>query len=210
MSDNNKRIREVLHSLREFYPDAETRGRLHYSFVHSFLWQYVAQNPQAFFGNLLESNLPGGPIPPTRFIQSRWTMFENLAGQVPRPGLLAMLLGRKVTFRRVTDLSMALYTLGCGPLALIRMPPPEGPTQAYYIGIVLLADSAPARVRYFTLELIDRDTPTANVAGVICEWIPDGTHRNHGALIRVDGGASFVHAIQRLVSSPRHGGTSVA
>src|SRR6516164_6768980 len=77
----NPKIQEDTRTLREFYPDSAMRHRVHYTFAHRFLPQYVHQNPYAFFKYLYAENRQE----PTRFIQSRWSMiYEEMLGLAPR------------------------------------------------------------------------------------------------------------------------------
>jgi hypothetical protein len=84
--------------------------------------------------------MPGGPMEPTRFIQSRWMMFEQTSGLV-NPGSDAPDEG--MGFRRVSDLRMSLHELGGRTGALIEMPPAEQPAEACFIAMVLLAAGRP-------------------------------------------------------------------
>ena len=109
---------------------------------------------------------------PTRFIQSRWGLYEGAVGLAAwKTGS-----GKDLVFRRVTDLSLTLHQVAGHPVGLVRMPPPEAPLQAFFVAVVLLAPAdaperwpADARARLFTLEA-EMDRPLGSEArGVLCE-----------------------------------------
>jgi hypothetical protein len=191
-------ILEESRPLAEFYPDAQERSRAHYAFAHRFLPHYAHQNP-------MRAVLLNG-TDPTRFIQARWQMFEDVAGLRPYGDTPERLL-----FRRVTDLTAWHEFVGGHPALVIQMPVPEGPACAFYLTVVLLvsesafqaADAAlraytpeapeqfdqrllaPLRTapcRYFTLEksLGLEGTAEELKLGILCEWTRDGSHCNFG------------------------------
>src|SRR5713101_6578141 len=156
----NPKIHEDIRALKEFYPDPATRNKVHRAFAHRFLPQYVQQNPYAFFNYLYGEK----PQEPTRFIQSRWSMiFEDMIGVAPK--------GRDeskegVLFRRVSDLTMTIQELAGKATALVNMPTPEGPTAAFFVGVVLSASTAKpetwprdVEARVFTLEAEVEECP---------------------------------------------------
>src|SRR5207248_2003874 len=107
------KMKEDTRLLKEFYPDATARHRVHSGFAHQFLPQYVQQNPYAFLSYVFRQDMPGGAMEPTRFIQSRWSsIFEEWAGLAPkeRPG-------EPMVFRRVSDLSMSVHSVAGRPTA---------------------------------------------------------------------------------------------
>ena len=177
-------IEEIWQSLREFYPDPQTRHRVHYTFAHRFLPQYVRQNPYAFFSYLFNPNLPGGAMDPRRFLHSRWEMFEINAGLVPDPGNP---LRNPTPWRRPTDLTMTIHILGGRPCALVHLPVPEQPVEAHFVGVVLQAQAADVgswpedvSARVFTLEAAHHSSPGIAPYGVFCEWTKEGVHNNYG------------------------------
>jgi hypothetical protein len=194
-------IPEDCRALRGFYPDPVLRHQVHYAFAHSFVPQYVHQNPFAFFSYLFNQSLPGGAIDPTRFIHSRWSAIFLLdAGLI---GLEANPSETEMAFRRVTDLGMTLHELNGRPVALIHMPVPEQCPDAFFVAVVLLAtgkqpDSWPSEVqaRVFTLEHGVGDGHSGE--GVPCEWTVDGTHHNFGRTI-VATPEAFLQAIGTLL-----------
>lgn len=188
----NAQIHEDTRTLQEFYPDPVKRHQVHYNFAHRFLPQYVQQNPYAFFGYLFCRDVPGCPMDPTRFIHSRWGMFEGIAGLFPRQ--IVPPEGGRI-FRRVSDLTMTVQELAGHPIALVKMPEPERPPDAFFVAVALLAPAANSenwprdvQARVFTLEVGDpAQVPVAK--GVFCEWAKDGQHRNFGLVIPVERGA---------------------
>ena len=197
----NVDIREDSRTLREFYPEPTLRHQVHYAFAHQFLPQYVQQNPFAFFSYLYNQNLPGGPIEPTRFIHSRWSMIF-----LSRAGL------EWGGFRRVTDLSMSIQELGGRASALVQMPPPEESPEAYFVCVVSFARPAafllPApeasscphdfRARVFTLEAHAHGDGNN---GLMCEWTKEAKHENFGVAVPADR-IAFLSALESLLASP--------
>ncbi len=195
------KLNENLRTLREFYPEPSLRHQVHYSFAHRFLPQYIHDNPYRFFSYLYRQDMPGGPMEPTRFIQSRWMMFEQTAGLV-NPGSDAADEG--IGFRRVSDLRMSLHELGGRAGALIEMPPAEQPAEACFIAAVLLAAGTDAtawapdvRARVFTLEAMAGEPSGLAKACVICEWTSDQQHRNSRMTAPPDG-AAFLRAVTAM------------
>jgi hypothetical protein len=81
-----------------------------------------------------------------------------------------------------TDLSCSGVSTGAGgTLLVIRMPPPSGVPEAYYIGAwwVPAAAGVTEVARYFTLEL-GFDLRAGDRSTVFCEWVPGGHHNNMG------------------------------
>jgi hypothetical protein len=154
--------------LLAFYPDASLRHQAHYQFAHRFLPKYVHDDPYRFFR-------PICPEAPTLFIHMTWDMFLHMAGLI-----------RGHRLRRVSDLTMSLQQLAGHLVALIEMPTPEAPNEAFFVAVVLLADSAPPEprptnvsARVFTLEAEHKETAVAGEA-IVGEWASDGTHLNYG------------------------------
>ena len=180
-------------TLRDFYPDSAVRHKVHYSFAHRFFPAYVQQNPSRFFAYLFLPHTPNGPMEPTRFIQSRWQMFEENTGLIKVEGDP---VNGGMLIHRISDLAMSIHVLADKPVALVQMPSPEQPCEAYFVAAALLASStatqgwpADARARVFTLESFHHalypDLPDARERGVFCEWDKSGEHRNFGFSIRV-------------------------
>jgi hypothetical protein len=182
-------IREESRPLAGFYPDPEQRYRVHYTFAHRFLPQYVHENPRAFFYGRYGGSAGGSsPADCTRFIHSRWRIMEGMIAGASRPS---------ETFRRVTDLSARFETLNGQPFAVITMPVPDRPVGAYFVAVVLLAPAADpeawtddTRARVITLECSD----AGPAVGVLCEWTESGTHANTGRLLPADR-ESFLAAV---------------
>ena len=86
------------------------------------------------------------------------------------------------------------------------MPIPEQSPEAYFVCVVLLApapqvESWPVDVeaRVFTLEAEQTQRPGATT-GILCEWTPDGSHRNFGFAITADREA-LLQAITAILDS---------
>lgn len=91
--------------------------------------------------------------------------------------------------RPVDESAVEVHRLRIGGYmsAVIEMPQPEGPTEAYFTAIVLCVDlEAKGKtkedivVRYFTLEKCAKISPDDSEQTALCEWTADGTHLNHG------------------------------
>lgn len=201
----NSKIQEDSRTLREFYPDPAARHRMHYDFAHRFLPHYVQQNPHAFFSYLYRRDLPGGPVEPTRFIQSRWAMFEEHTGWGPRPDDSSV---GGLVFRRVTDLAMTTQEVAGKPVALVQMPVPERPVEVYFVAVALLASPTnpegwprDIQARVFTLEAGCSEPPGEGQSGVVCEWTKEGTHRNFGVAVGAHR-AAFLQAVRDVLQTP--------
>lgn len=199
------KTREDSRKFNEFYPDPVQRHKVHYWFAHQFLPKYVQQNPYAFFSYLFRKDLPGCPMEPTRFIQSRWLMFEQDAKLVP---IVGDPVNGGFVFRRIAELSMSLQVVADKPVALVQMPKPEMPASAFFIAVVLLASPAnpqswprDVQARVFTLEDVDADLSKAHEHGVVCEWESGGKHNNFGILIHADRDA-FLRVVAAVLRSP--------
>jgi hypothetical protein len=193
-------LQEDCRPLAAFYSDASTRHSLHYAFAHRFLPHYVHQNPRAFsFVFLPEAD--AGVKDPTRYIQSRWAMFEAEATATSVNDWFDR-MNVKV-FRRLADLSMSVHEFAGWPIALIRMPMPEQGPGAFFIAVVLLASMSKrdlwpedVQARVFTLEReLDDDHPGE---GVICEWTKEGTHRLWGPRLVANPEAFLQAIVSRL------------
>lgn len=179
-------ITEDNRRLREFYPDPARRHQVHYAFAHQFLPQYVHRNPRAFFSYLYRADMPGGALEPVRFIHSRWTMFEEMVGLVEPENEP---IDEGMVFRRVSDLTLSLRELDGRAAVLVQMPLPEAPTEAFFVGIVLLAPavgwatwSPDVQARVFTLEARAQSAVRVGAMALICEWTQTGGHHNWGGV----------------------------
>ena len=125
---------------------------------------------------------------PTRFVQSRWSMiFERQAG------LSQVDYGSRIedmVIRRVSDLEMSIHEVAEMAAALVKMPEPERPAEAYYVCVVLLASAKNPSVwsrdvlaRVFTLEAQAFQAATSAPTGAVCEWTESSTHVNLGLTI---------------------------
>ncbi len=72
------------------------------------------------------------------------------------------------------QIQVTCQPLATGRVALITLPPPERPTEAYRLALCLLPDGA----RFFTLEL--GENLDGSLRTVFCEWDANGRHYNHG------------------------------
>ena len=198
--------------LREFYPDAGQRLKMHYFFSHRWLPAYAKSDPECFFGYFRR-----GEQEPTKFIQARWQMMEQELKLIPTPPPGQMVI------RRVSDLQMRVefpsvsQTTGEGggrsadgassyPVAIIQMPAPEFMTHAYYVGVVLIqgersgVEPAKGEARAFTLEKIEQN-PTD---GRLCEWTlaeQEITHRNYGTQVAATR-QEFIKAVLSKIEEP--------
>ena len=189
-------MKEELGTLAEFYADAATRKELHYSFAHIFLPKLFHQSPLNF---VLHDT-----VPPTLCMQAHWGRLETSAG-LRRP--------HSEVFHRLTDLEAWSDTAGGHPALIVKMPPVEDPTCAYFVAGVLLEDAAlfqaaeralgdwlkgvgvrpsdgpfarlrAARGRYFTLEKASGfPGKPSGDFGVLCEWANE-EHLNTGRFVR--------------------------
>jgi hypothetical protein len=156
--------------LLAFYPEASRRHQVHYGFAHKFLPKYVHDDPYRFFRPISQEA-------PTLFIHMQWGSFLHMAG---------LTYGNRL--RRVSDLTMSHQQMAGRLVALIEMPTPEAPNEAFFVAVALIADSAqlqpsPTNVsaRVFTLEAGPKGIAAAGEA-MIGEWARDGTHLNCGRL----------------------------
>ncbi|HWF18227.1 MAG TPA: hypothetical protein VG754_03125 [Verrucomicrobiae bacterium] len=165
-------------TFREFFPDPKLRHTMHYNFAHRFLPQYIHRNPYAFFSYIFRRDAPGLPMEPNRFLHSRWMAFEeNIKGTMWQ---------NVNSFRRVTDMTMSLHEAAGRPVALVQMPNPEQPAEAFFVAATLLASPAPegwsrdVLARVFTLEALSPLFPESRTHGMFCEWLKNGRHANYG------------------------------
>jgi hypothetical protein len=165
--------------IRELVPDAAARDRVLYDFTHRFLPAYAAERRPSFEPVLT------GEIKPLDFIISRWVMMEQkrarAAGTAAPSGWPAELAATKVR-------------IGGKPALLVKMPPPEQPTHAYLVAIVLEdpGSAEPPMPMTFTLEHTSADPSGAT--GVVCMW-RDSQHLNSGGRVKVSTDA-FVRACE--------------
>jgi len=185
----NIKLHEDTRALRDFYPDPDKRHQVHYYFAHRFLPQNIHKNPHEFFSLLFRRDLPGHPVEPTRFIQSRWTMFECITGLIPMPDPSS----NDLPLRRVSELSMTVRNVAGYPVALVKMPEPERPAEAFFVAAALLAPAAnpeswprDVQARVFTLESSPFKHVENGKAGSFCEWAKVDQHRNFALAVLVD------------------------
>ena len=203
--------------LKEFYPDANQRLKLHYHFSHRWLPAYAKSDPARFFGYFQR-----GEQEPTKFIQARWQIMEQELKLIPPPppGQIATVIRRVSDLQMWVDITPLAQPVGEGgqrpgegvsryPLAVVQMPDPEFITHAYYVGIILVQagqpGTAPAKpeARVFTLEKIE----DSSTEGRLCEWSfaeKEITHRNYGTQVRV-AREDFIKAMFAKIEEPVHG-----
>lgn len=198
-------VKEDPRTLKGFYPDAEMRHQVHRTFAHRFLPLYVHRSPWVFAFEIYDRLVTGRPVDPSRYIQTRWMLFEESTGLVApdsnpeKNGIL---------FRKVTDLTMTFQQVQGMPTMIVRMPHPERMPEAYYLAIVLLTQASNPRAwpqdlkaRVFTLEHSDLLGPDGLAYGVLCEWTPEGKHLNFRSVVRADRDP-FVQSVAKLLENP--------
>jgi hypothetical protein len=201
---------EQTHTLADFYPDAVARQRAHHLFAKNFLPRHLRQDPESFFADyyldpaLLLGDKALQPAPdPVRMIQVRWAFMEIEAGLVPRPQYV---YGGPTVFRRVSDLRMVFRQIANHPIALVQMPLPEQPGQAYFVGAMLMArmDKPQAwcysEVRYFTLDATTNGLTGTPATGVLREWLRPGVPHFQSVVIPVQEEA-FLQALKQRVEN---------
>jgi hypothetical protein len=201
----NNKIQVDSRMFQEFYPDSAKRHQVHYTFAHKFLPNYVQRNPYAFFSYLFRKDLSGCPMEPTRFIHSRWTIFEENANLIPKP---VDPINGDIIFRRVAELTMSIHEVDGRPVALVQMPKPEKQALAFLVAVVLLAPAAnpenwprDVQARVFTLEAEDPQSPQAGRTGVFCEWTKAGEHKNFGSGVPLERDA-FLKVVLKVLQAP--------
>jgi hypothetical protein len=190
-----KSLQEDCRPLAAFYPDASTRHSFHYAFAHRFLPHYVHQNPRAF--SFEEKD-------PTRYMQSRWAAIFEPEATASSVNDWIERTHVKV-FRRLADLSMSIHECAGWHVALIRMPVPEQPPEAFFVAVVILASISQrdlwpedVQARVFTLEWEMGDNHPGQ--GLICEWTKEGAHRQWGRIVASP--EAFLQAIGILLKEP--------
>ena len=158
----------------------------HYTLAHVALRQMAHDDPVAFLGIL------ASPKAPEFLAEVFRSVSDHCRERDPRPDFTA------------ADLTIHRGRVGRYPCAVVQMPPPKGPTEAFFAAAVLLVDPEQpmppresVKARYFTLEKgVTLGGPPRTV---LCEWTADGTHSNFG-----DGPPArleaFVAALERFVS----------
>lgn len=200
----NIKLHEDARALRDFYPDPVKRHQVLYHFAHRFLPQNIHKNPYEFFSLLFRRDLPGCPVEPTRFIQSRWTLFEAITGLIPMPDPSS----NELPLRRVSELSMTVQDVAGHPIALVKMPEPEQRAEAFFVAAALLAPTAnpeswprDVQARVFTLESSPFKHLENGKAGSFCEWAKADQHRNFGLAVLVDPDA-FCKTVTAALRNP--------
>jgi Tetratricopeptide repeat len=185
-------VPEELRTFQEFYPDVRRRLGLHYSFVFQFLSSCFHQDPDAFIANLPGRHRSAGAWEPNRFIQSRWSLFENL---IPEARIDHDPSKECAVFHRVSDLSMTIHEETGDWVGLIQMPKPEVPIRAIFVAIT--------GSRMFTLESTFGSGPQGMAeirpdAAPVCEAIKGGGHASFGIAIEPKKGP-FLQAVTALL-----------
>ena len=96
-------------------------------------------------------------------------------------------------------------------VALIRLPRPEQPPEAYFAAFAVAADpdaldpglppDAPPPARYFTLEKTLPLGPDS-LEAILCSWTPEGAHQNLGLLLPPDLDAFSDAVVNHLLGHP--------
>ncbi len=197
-------MREDYRTLEEFYPDPLQRYMVQYQFGHMFLPAYFQMR---FPVDALERLLDGPAEMIQRMVQSRFPMFEEMAGLIP-PSPLMLEEVEKMVFRRVRDLDARRVEVGGRAAMLVTMPAPVRPVAAYFVLVVPPSGNEEARragngVRVFTLEASHLSQSPDALVGVLGEWTQSpSTHHNCGGLPGVDA-EGFVAAVERALAVPR-------
>jgi hypothetical protein len=193
-------MREDIRTFQEFYPNPMKLTRVIYSFAHLFLPRFVRENPREFFDSIFGPQASADRTIPQRIIQTHWMRFEEAVGVKPVASL------EEKIFRRVSDLTISCCEIAGKPLALIKMPEPESPPEAVYVGVVLLAPSTDpqrwpteAKARCFTIDRSHREIPPTDQFG-FCEW-GEAPHRLHAMIPpNLD---EFLRAIENVLQAEK-------
>jgi hypothetical protein len=129
--------------------------RWHYHFAHVAMRAFAFAEPEITAASLRSPESAQDLI---RAVLSEVAEFYNLDDQQ----VLALMRAFKVTGR--ADGERQIY--------VIAMPPPQGPADCYFLGIMPIKD---AGMKYFTLERSVFD------GTMLCGWNATGTHLNYGA-----------------------------
>lgn len=140
---------------------------IHYTFAHYALRTAAHENPLAFIAILASPDA-------LKFLASLLnSVSEYCKEEAPSRSL------------QLDDFTIHCSRLGQYPCAIVEMPQPLAPTEAYFVAAILLAnleqeipDLKNVELRYFTLENgIRLGGPPRTV---LCEWTKDGAHCNYG------------------------------
>ena len=155
--------------LRDLFSKPKTNSKHHHFFAHYALRQVAFAEPVRIFG-VLASDL-------------RIKFFDDLLRD----------LDTRTEERRTfsgSDIRFSGSSIGDRPCAILKMPAPTNPVEAYFIAIVgrLPAEQLSAQlsnaeagplIDYYTLERPVEVTPEDR--SVFCAWTDDGSHINYGS-----------------------------
>jgi hypothetical protein len=154
----------------------------HYGFVHVYLRSLTFRDVAALVGHLHRDGLA--------YLQHLWTD----AGQRLAPDQVLAPAGLEL---RMDNTAEAVT-------ALVVLPPPREPTEAYFAAVVAQrgSDAGEFRPAFFSLEL-GIDVMTQRPRTVACRWEPDGRHLNLGTGPIPDAEAFLAYTRQQLEEDAR-------
>ncbi len=159
----------------------------HYCFAHVVLRGFAHFEPWAVMASLQGPEAPG-------YLESTWSYAGRHLPVVQR--------------ETPEGLTARVRAIDAGLLAVVRMPPPSRPTEAYFaavaVGYATPVEPSLERiawVRYFTLER-GVDLFGNGAVPILGEWLglEDGAHLNHGPAAGTDE-ASFERRILEMLAA---------
>jgi hypothetical protein len=146
-------------------PQRGSPRQQHYVFAHVALAQIFAREPHDLWSRL--SSEAG-----TAMLQGLW---RRIGAECPEKERA-----------EEAGLSLSIETLGAREAAVITLPRPLAPAEAYMVALIrdpprkkFLFTVRRESFRYVTLEL-GIDIMSGGGRTVLCEWLPDGSRANHG------------------------------
>jgi hypothetical protein len=94
-------------------------------------------------------------------------------------------------------LAAEVQTVGPHQVAVVTLPPPEGPTEAHFVAVAMAGD-----LRFFTLEAA-RSPIGGEWYTVLGEWTSNHSHVNRGAGPQADKDAFVAAVVTHLQPLPR-------
>jgi len=139
----------------------------HYSFTHQVLRQAAFNDPTRCVSTL-------GSTECDEYLATLWEAVEQTCEQFDRPVELSP-----------SDILIHRLRVGAYPCALVELPTPAAPGEAFYVALVLTFDLADRSkgfaehpLRYITLEETGRGGGALTT--VLCEWTSEDSHLDHG------------------------------
>lgn len=139
-----------------------------YIFAHLALPALFLRAPESMLTNLEENNV--------EFLRYLWRQIGLKEGEHDEHA------GMQIT--------VACQPLAEGRMAIIELPLPERPTEAYRLALCDVPDNP----RYFTLELGEKLDGSPRT--VLCEWDANGRHYNYGDGPEAEDTAAFITAVR--------------